>query len=202
MSARARKLPLFALAVAGIVLSTLTAPRPARADGDAMDRRVDVALADSTPDEAFGALARMVGLDATVDPALYGKISVRLENVRMRTVLDAVCESIGCRWDVTAGAPAKLHIQPLPEGTARKATAFKEPIDLKVTAADVREVLQVFGQIFGAEVELDPRITGKVTFELNNVPYGEALDQVCATAGCVWKVDSEGKKQVLRITKK
>jgi len=118
-------------------------------------------------------------------------------------VLDAVCESIGCRWDVTAGSPAKLHIRPLAEGTARKKTALEEPIDLKVTGANVLEVLQVFGQIMSADVEIDPRLTGgKVTFELDNVPCGQALDKVCASAGCTWKlVDLEGKKPVLRITR-
>jgi type II secretory pathway component GspD/PulD (secretin) len=202
MSIPLLKLPLFALAAAGVALM-LAAPRPARADGDTLDRRVDVALADSAPDEAFDGLAKMVGLDAAIDPGLDGKVTVRLENVRMRTVLDAVCESIGCRWDVTAGSPAKLHIRPLPEGPARRKTALQEPIDLKVTAANVLEVLQVFGQIMSADVEIDPRLAGgKVTFELDNVPCGEALDKVCVTAGCTWKLDTGGKKPVLRITKK
>jgi type II secretory pathway component GspD/PulD (secretin) len=194
---------LFACAVAGIALSALAAPRPAHADGDTLDRRVDVALAESAPAEAFDGLAKMVGLDAAVDPGLDGKVTVRLENVRMRTVLDAVCESIGCRWDVTAGSPAKLHIQPLPEGPARKKTALKEPIDLKVKEANVLEVLQVFGQMLSADVEIDPRLAGgKVTFELDNIPCGQALDKVCASAGCTWKLETDGQKPVLRITKK
>jgi type II secretory pathway component GspD/PulD (secretin) len=193
---------LLALAAAGIALS-LAAPPPARADGDILDRRVDVALADAEPQQAFASFAKMVNLEAAVEPGLAGKVTVRLQNVRMRTVLDAVCESIGCRWDVAAGSPATLRILPAPETAARKATALKEPIDLKVTQASSREVLQVFGQMLSAEVELDPRVPdSKVSFELDNVPCGEALDKVCAQAGCQWKLETDGKKQVLRITRK
>lgn len=197
MSPRTRKLPLFVLTVAAIALPLLTVPVPARADGDVLDRKVDVALADSAPDQAFQGIAKMTGLEATVDPGVDGKVTVRLQNVRLRTVLDAVCESIGCRWSVVSGT--KLHIVPLTERSARKAMLLEEPIDLRVTGANVREVLQTFGQILSAEVELDPGITGKVTFELDNVPCGKALDKVCTLAGCTWKLDTEGKSPVLRI---
>jgi type II secretory pathway component GspD/PulD (secretin) len=197
-----RKLPLFVLTAAAIALPLLTLPHSARADGDVLDRKVDVALADSAPDQAFQGIAKMIGLEATVDPRVEGKVTVRLQNVRLRTVLDAVCEGIGCSWSIVAGTPAKLHIAPLPERTARKATVLEEPIDLKVKAANVREVLQTFGQILSAEVELDPQIAGKVTFELDNVPCGKALDRVCEMAGCTWKLDTAGKGPVLRIVAK
>jgi type II secretory pathway component GspD/PulD (secretin) len=195
-----RKLPLFVLAAAAVALPLLTLASPARADGDVLDRRVDVALADTAPDQAFQGIAKMTGLDATVDPGVDGKVTVRLQNVRLRTVLDAVCESIGCRWSIASGT--KLHIVPLTERSARKTMLLEEPIDLRVTGANVREVLQTFGQMLSAEVDLDPRITGKVTFEIDNVPCGKALDKVCAMAGCTWKLDTESKSPVLRIAAK
>jgi hypothetical protein len=43
-----------------------------------------------------------------------------------------------------------------------------------------------------AETEIDPRLTGKVTFALDNVPVREALDQVCAAGGCTWTLE-DGK---------
>jgi type II secretory pathway component GspD/PulD (secretin) len=186
--------------LAAIALSMLTLPVPARADGDILDRRVDVALAESEPVQAFQGLAMMIGLDAEVAPGLDGRVTVRLQNVRMRTVLDAVCESIGCSWSVESGTPAKLRILPLQERSARKVLGLKEPIDLKVTKADVRQVLLTFGQILSVEVDLDPRITGTVTFELDNVPCGEALDRICEMSLCEWRVDSSGKNPVLRFT--
>jgi type II secretory pathway component GspD/PulD (secretin) len=196
------KLPLFALTVAAITFSIWTVPGPARADGEVLDRKVNVSLADSAPDQAFQGFATMIGLEAVVEPGLNGKVTVRLQNVRMRTVLDAVCESIGCRWSVEAGTPAKLYIRPLPARSSPKATVLKEAIDLRVTKADVREVLQTFGQILSANVDLDSRITGSVSFELNSTPVGEALDQICAMVGCEWKLDTDGEKPVLRVVSK
>jgi type II secretory pathway component GspD/PulD (secretin) len=181
---RAQRKPWLPLTLAAFALSLLTAPGTARADGDTLDRRVDVALTDADPQQAFEGLAKMVNLSAAIEPGLAGKVTVRLNNVRLRTVLDAVCESLGCRWDVAAGG--KLHILPLPEPPGRKATALDEPIDLKVTGADLRQVLQTFGQIMSAETEIDPRLVGKVTFALDNVPVREALNQVCAAGGCTW----------------
>jgi type II secretory pathway component GspD/PulD (secretin) len=142
----------------------------------------------------------MIGLESAVEPGLDGKVTVRLQNVRMRTVLDAVCESIGCTWSVVPGTPAKLRILPLAERSARKAVVLDAPIDLKVAKADVRELLQTFGQIMSVEVDLDPQISGKATLELDNTPVGKALDEVCAIAGCDWKLDTRGERSVLRIT--
>jgi type II secretory pathway component GspD/PulD (secretin) len=201
MSPHASRLRLSALTAAAITaLALLTLPGAVRADGEALDRKVDVALADSAPDQAFAGLAKMIGLESAVEPGLDGKVTVRLQNVRMRTVLDAVCESIGCTWSVVPGTPAKLRILPLAERSARKAVVLDAPIDLKVTKADVREVLQTFGQIMSAAVELDPQISGKVSLELDNIPVGKALDAVCAAAACDWKLDGDGERSVLRIT--
>jgi type II secretory pathway component GspD/PulD (secretin) len=194
-------MPLTAFAAAALAaLALLTVPLPACADGEALDRKVDVSLADSAPDQAFAGLAKMIGLESAVEPGLDGKVTVRLQNVRMRTVLDAVCESIGCTWSVVAGTPAKLRILPLADHSAPKAVVLDAPIDLKVKQADVRELLQTFGQIMSVEVDLDPRIGGKATLELDNTPVGKALDQVCAIAACDWKLDTGGERPVLRIT--
>jgi type II secretory pathway component GspD/PulD (secretin) len=199
MSLRTRK-PLCTLPLLAIVLSMLTVPGMARADGEVLDRRVDVALADSAPDQAFQGFAKMIGLDAAVEPGLGGQVTVRLQNVRMRTVLDAVCESIGCSWSVVEGT--KLRVVPSQDRAARKTLPLNAPIDLKVTKADVRQVLQTFSQILSVDAEVDPRITGTVTFELESTPVGQALDKVCAMAGCAWKIDNSGNNPVLRFTAK
>src|SRR6185436_1375469 len=87
MSPYTSQRPLFPLTILAIALLLPTVPGPARADGEVLDRRVDVALADSDPDQAFQGFAKMIGLDAAVEPGVAGKVNVRLQNVRMRTVL-------------------------------------------------------------------------------------------------------------------
>src|SRR5205823_4552312 len=50
---------------------------------------------------------------------------------------------------------------------------FGEPIDLKVTNADVTDVLRTFAQISGLNVIVQPGVTGTVTAELENVPWDQ-----------------------------
>jgi len=105
------KLQLSALAAAAIALPLLTLPSPARADGDVLDRKVDVSLADSAPDQAFQGFARMIGLEAAVEPGLDGKVTVELNNVPCGKALDKVCEMAGCTWKLeTEGKGPVLRI--------------------------------------------------------------------------------------------
>src|SRR6185295_13054026 len=53
-----------------------------------------------------------------------------------------------------------------------------EPIDLKVTNADVTDVIRTFAQISGLNIVVQPGVTGSVTAELENVPWDQALEQV------------------------
>jgi type IV pilus assembly protein PilQ len=57
-------------------------------------------------------------------------------------------------------------------------TFVGEPIDLKVTNADVTEVLRTFAQISGLNVVVQPGVNGTVTAELENVPWDQALYEV------------------------
>jgi type IV pilus assembly protein PilQ len=53
-----------------------------------------------------------------------------------------------------------------------------EPIDLRVTNADVTEVLRTFAQISGLNIVVQPGVTGTVTAELVNVPWDQAFEEV------------------------
>lgn len=78
---------------------------------------------------------------------------------------------------------------------------LKEPIDLKVTQAQVVELLNAFGQMLSVEVQVGPGIGGKVDLELDNTPVEEALETVCRKAGCTWKLTG-GDKPILVFTAK
>jgi type II secretory pathway component GspD/PulD (secretin) len=168
-----------------------------------MEQRISIKLQNANAAEVFQSFGKLMGMEAVVDPAVRGKISIVLENVRVRTALEAACESLDCRWKVQDGSPRKLAILPS-QGGDRKAAAKTlptEPIDLKVTDAELRDLLTTFGQMVSAEVVLDPELTGKVTLSLENTPWNEALDTVCKRAGCEWSL-SEGDKKILKVTAK
>ncbi len=72
---------------------------------------------------------------------------------------------------------------------------FGEPIDLKVTNADVTEVLRTFAQISGLNVIVQPGVQGTVTAELENVPWDQALEEVLRINNLDYELDGN----VMRI---
>jgi type IV pilus assembly protein PilQ len=70
-----------------------------------------------------------------------------------------------------------------------------EPIDLKVTNADVTDVLRTFAQISGLNVIVQPGVHGVVTAELENVPWDQALEQILKINGLDYELDGN----VMRI---
>jgi type IV pilus secretin PilQ/predicted competence protein len=78
-------------------------------------------------------------------------------------------------------------------GTERIYTG--EPIDLKVTNADVTEVLRTFAQISGLNVLIQPGVAGSVTAELENVPWDQALESILKINNLGYEVEGN----VMRI---
>jgi type II secretory pathway component GspD/PulD (secretin) len=190
----------FSLAI--VVLACLAA-RGAFAADNPLDVRINIALREATADDTFRSFAKVLNADVEVAPSVKAKVTVELRNVRVRTLLDAVCESIACRWELQPGNPPKLQVWPAPPGKEKAVvrTVVDEPIDLRVTNADGREVLKTFGEILGAKAEVDPAIAGTLSLDLVNAPCGQALDKVCQALGCDW-VLLEGPPRSLRVTAK
>lgn len=193
-----RALWMWGLGLGLLLLAAGAAPAEPRDARNPLDERVDMALKKAAPADLFDTFAKMLSAEAVVDPAVREPVSIELHNVRVRTLLDTVCESIGCRWRLEPGNPPKLRVMAAPAGGGPEArpTAPDEPIDLKVTDADARDVLKTFAQIMGVKAAIDPEVKGVVTFNLENTPCNQALDAVCQAAGCEWSLDGG----VLRVT--
>jgi type IV pilus assembly protein PilQ len=96
-----------------------------------------------------------------------------------------------------AGAGALLQGQSFgPQGVGeREKVYYGELIDLKVTNADVTDVLRSFAQISGLNVVVQPGVTGVVTAELTNVPWDQALEQILKINNLDFELDGN----VMRI---
>ncbi|HYO14966.1 MAG TPA: type IV pilus secretin PilQ [Thermoanaerobaculia bacterium] len=70
-----------------------------------------------------------------------------------------------------------------------------EPIDLKVTNADVTDVLRSFAAISGLNVVVQPGVSGVVTAELEGVPWDQALEQILKINNLDYELDGN----VMRI---
>lgn len=94
--------------------------------------------------------------------------------------------------DIAAAGGVSFESQPVGEAEAQY---FGEPIDLRVTDADITEVLRTFAQISDLNIVVQPGVRGTVTAELVNVPWDQALTQILKINGLGYELEGN----VMRI---
>lgn len=65
-----------------------------------------------------------------------------------------------------------------------------ERISLELEDAPAGMVLGSFGSILKREAQVDPGIEGTISIELHNVRVETALQAVCESVGCLWRLDA------------
>lgn len=203
--------------LATVLLATVLAAVPAAAADDWLDQRIDIELEDARAEEFFRSMAQISELEAAEIPELDGSLSMELHDVRVATALTAACESVGCVWRVEDGRlrilkdPAAPVRKPKPAGAGRTAghstareratepsvRALDQTIDIELRDADLRQVLQSFGEASGAAVRVDDALQGSVTVQLHSVPIRQALDALCGIEGCEWEWQETDEGPVL-----
>ena len=78
-----------------------------------------------------------------------------------------------------------------PEGPSGITEFTGEPISLRLQDAELQEVLKVFEKITPFTIEIDPSVTGKVTVDLRNVRWDQALDLVLRTNNLGWTTEGD-----------
>ena len=137
----------------------------------------------------FGAILEA---QLVVDPGIDGTVSVVLENVTVRTVLDAVCESLGCEWRLEETAEDRtLYFTPAADGGGSGAAApgleerLAQRIDLSFAGAAPIDVLNGFAKLLRVDLELDCDVAqSAVTLELEKETVADALARVCDEVAC------------------
>ncbi len=76
---------------------------------------------------------------------------------------------------------------------------FGEPIDLSLKDADLVEILRSFAEIGRFNLIIQPGVQGKVTVELKQVPWDQALEQILKISGLAMEITG-GRVSVDRRT--
>jgi len=188
MTTRFRSFSLVSAALLALAL-------PARA-AEATKRPVDLAqrisldLVEAAPADVFASFGKVLDLEVQLDAAVTAPVTIRLRNVSIATSLQAVCESIECRWRFESG---RLAIHPRPAaGPSPSAPPTKsplpatsdQPISLSLRGARLADVLRSFGKILEVEIEVAPDVAeAPISLDLQNVPARAAFDAVLDLAG-------------------
>jgi hypothetical protein len=154
-----------------------------------LDARVSIAFNSVSPTTMFRTVAtNMVGIEATVDSQLQKPFSITLEDVTVRTVLDAACDSVGCRWHIEGNA---LVVEALPADPSRKKTWIRPsgaamPAGSQFVNTSVSSVLDAIGRVVGegCRYRIDAvNVSQLVTVNLSNQDELRAIAKVVRAAG-------------------
>jgi type II secretory pathway component GspD/PulD (secretin) len=149
---------------------------------------ISISLKEAKPVEVFSSFAQILGVEASIDPAVQGPINIGLERVSLGTVLDALCESIQCSW--TIERESVLRVRPLASADTARAKsdgdAWDRPLSVSLAGASIGEVIASFAEILHVAIEVAPGLAGEtVTIDLENVPARDGLERICETVGAV-----------------
>ena len=149
----------------GLSLLVVTLSAPALAQ-DATARKVTLDLNGVEPLAAFRAVAAAIDVGVTVSPSVTDAVNIAVRNVTARTALNAMCESIGCRWTLTDGI---LVVRPVRDSAAE--TQYKVRVEGRATTPEGKAILEAFKR----------KLPGGMKFD--NAPLEEVSSRLTESVG-------------------
>jgi len=146
-----------------LVLSLLVVPlsAPALAQ-DATARKVTLDLNGVEPLAAFRAVAAAIDVGVTVSPSVTDPVNIAVRNVTARTALNAMCESIGCRWNLADGILVVTAVR-----DAAAETQYKVRVEGRGTTPEGQAILEAFKRKLPGDMKFDnaplEEISGRLT---------------------------------------
>ncbi|MCU0250674.1 MAG: hypothetical protein MUE61_10715 [Vicinamibacterales bacterium] len=149
--------------VLSVLVVTLSAPALAQ---DATARKVTLDLNGVEPLAAFRAVAAAIDVGVTVSPSVTDPVNIAVRNVTARTALNAMCESVGCRWTLTDGI---LVVKPVRDSAAE--TQYRVRVEGTATTPEGQAILEAFKR----------KLPSHMTFD--NAPLGEVSRRLTESVG-------------------
>ncbi len=161
---------------------------PPRREPPDLQRRVFVDANATPAGQVLAKLARAIPATLKLDPEVKRPVSVRVSNVTARTALDAICESIGCRWTVTADSlvvDAAPPPPPIPEGQVIEQKLRTSVGDLSFTRTPFRDAVATISRRTGIAFTVENVDPGTpVTVDVSGDQPLWAMEKIMRAAGC------------------
>jgi hypothetical protein len=193
------------LATIALLAALVTAPAAAQ---DPLGRRVSLDLKAMAPADAFKVLADAIGVSVTVEPGVTKPVDILVRDVRARTALDTICDSIDCHWTLSGRAlTVKSTLDKVPAATMARIKAIRQlqaalkqplPAGLRFENTPLTQVAERLSQITGVTVTFagGEATTLKVTADVGQLALASALlkigEQVDGRITCRIRVPAPG----------
>jgi type II secretory pathway component GspD/PulD (secretin) len=141
------------LSTALLTFCAVVAAAPSFAQ-DTLAKKVTIDVNAATPASVFKAVATASGANftVTVDPAVIDPVDITIRNVTVKTALNAICESIGCRWTLTGSTLVVTPSAGLMIGVVTPPGSGPDAAKSKAAAARTQVVLDALKQKLPADL--------------------------------------------------
>lgn len=174
--------------------AVISAQVSSRSGLEPLDMRVSVQYVNSKPEDILQVLAKAAGLTVEVSSSDLRPVTLTLTNVRMRTALDAICDTAACAWKLDGTAIKVTSI-----GTSA-AGELPPMVSLALDEVAVPDVFRAIGAAVGVTVVIEGRAERPpVTVKFTNAHTSAVLDYLCKNAGCAWEYDYGSRRLRVRF---
>lgn len=165
-----------------ILLATLSALMNAGAPApnvDPLDALITDPIDLEVQDAPIGDVILLIGsiADTSVDldPCVSGTVSMKIERVTLRTLLETFAESYALEYDRSASGALRVGCHPRPGASTR--------VDFRAVDAPLREVLEALSAVSGTPVLASGCEGVAVDIAVSNAPLRPVVFEVAAQAG-------------------
>lgn len=144
---------------------------------------IDLDVTDMPLAKVMDVIERQVQVNIIVDPNIDVTVTERFRSINWRLAVDLIAKTYNCEVEEIEDA---LYIKQPPKVT------------LTFTDANIRTVLQLIAQYAGKNIIIAPEIVGKITVDLHEVHWLDALEAIVETSG-PFAVVKVGDDDLLRI---
>ena len=141
---------------------------------------------------AINALAAAAGVNVEVAAGTMRPVTITLTNVRLATVLNAVCDNALCTW----GLAGVLKVTPLPSEASAQ---LPQQVSLELSDVPAIDVFRTLAATIGVAITIEPTLPSEpVTFNFKNAQTAAVLYTLCAMLRCSWDFDPQRGLRVMR----
>jgi type II secretory pathway component GspD/PulD (secretin) len=177
------------------------------------DERISLDTLDASLQDVLKMFADILHVDLEMDPTMDQKIRLTFENITVRTGLNAVCESGGCKWELAdddtvlritydetqwKSVPDDPRLERIYGSEESSSNDLDTPISLQLDDAPAPEVFKLIAKVLDAKLLLDMDFGDeKITVHMEEASYEQVLRHICKDIDCAW-ILSEDTLQVYR----